>query len=340
MIYIINLDFQRVHSFAEADAMLTEYKGHLSKLKSGIKSLRELDANDKADTYRLLDRPMPEGVASMRHLAFRLYNTDVVTYREDGAVIVKRYPSQATNAFANRLEPRYLAFHFATDNHNTWRPVSGTTNPWRFNTIMCDNVGGPTDGAKWWTTDQKRVYRIRRDSAVLVQDKQGNFYPEDERDIAPWMVPTLDKPRATRALKATEYHAFMDWARATAMLTYTRQSYGKGDKVYRDDDSLLICLADQKRWPALLSDATYWPTEPPSGSGFAAVGLRRFTEAVKADRRGFYIRNHVRALGLALRGAVYRTRPGTLRVVPTPALANMQAVASCLKACQYYGVEA
>jgi hypothetical protein len=153
------------------------------------------------------------------------------------------------------------------------------------------------------------------------------------------MVPTLDKRKAHRALKATDYHAFMDWARATAMLTYTRESYEHGDYPHHTDDSLLACLADQARWPALLSDANYWPAEPTGGSGFGNLVADRSAKAVEVDRRGFYVRNHIRALGMALRSAVYRMSPGTLQVVPTPALANIRAVKACLRSCQYYGID-
>lgn len=336
--YNLNMDFSRIENFAEADALLTKHGGRLTKRKSSVKSLRELNADDKAGVYRLLDRPMPEGVAAMRHLAFRLYDTDVVTYREDGAVIITRYPSKTTNAFADQLKPRHLNIHFAVDSHRSWRSLEETTNPWRHDVVMCYDVSAPTDGAKWWSSDQRRVYRMRRSCAVFVQDERGSFYPEAESDIDPWMVPTLDKRKAHRALKAADYHAFMDWARATAMLTYTRASYKHGDHPDYPDEIMLRCLADQKRWSELLSDANYWPVEPEGGPGFADFAVHRFTKAVEVDRRGFLVRSHMEALGRALRGAVYRMSPGTLQVVPTPALASMRHVEACLKSRRYYGV--
>lgn len=354
MAFFYEPGFRPIRSFAQARERLALNNGftqrHTRELRgpdADPHDSRALDGKRKHVTIRLMSpeevselysAPWPCAEADLAHIACRLHRTDVVIYREDDAVRFERYPSVSTNKFVDYLVPNHVNVHFALTTSNS------RTSPFYHNLIQCDNLTlgeGSMDNARWWTSTDKRVYRMKGGTIWLKPDATGQYVPLDpDRDIEPWVVPVIDTKLARAALKATNYREFMDYARAVIQMERLRYT-SAGRSFPGSDATLLRDLADQSHWMELVRDPAYWSVEPERwGSGWKHARYKQYHEGLRTLGQGMLTRGHASRLEKALRRAVYRTTPGVLTTQPAASLANVGVVAATLRRLDYYGLDA
>lgn len=118
-------------------------------------------------------------------VAFRLYETDVVTYLGDGSVVIENYGTTSTTKFANTFAPKTLHLCY---------PVTTRGNE------------GGHKGIRYHCAseyDWKTARVCTGDAVRFVESENGAWLP-DETTLDPIRVPTLDRKLARRI--ATDHH--------------------------------------------------------------------------------------------------------------------------------------
>lgn len=167
------------------------------------------------------------------NVVFRLHSTDCVTWRKDGACVVRGYPSVSTSMFLNVYTPAWATAHMISHiGEMMWVRVSDErTNGY---------LSGPLHG--YWIDD---VCTLHPDRTV-----EGTH---------PIPVPRLNLKRAAAARKASGVNDYRDWWRA-------RQAIERGPRqvgIAANPDAILATLRDG------LSEA--WDRLPPPGDVLDAV---------------------------------------------------------------------
>lgn len=156
-------------------------------------------------------RHMEMRLTNDNSVAFRLYNTDVVTWHPDNSFTVKPYPSPTTDKFASALLPGRICARFNS----------------QLGTILQVN-------------DQ--LYLCR--SATRVKRIDDTWTVVDGTEPIVW--PVLNKAKARAALRDSRYNDFMLWRKATvAMGAKVDPDW------FWDGANIYDMLQDQGQWMAL-----------------------------------------------------------------------------------------
>jgi hypothetical protein len=153
-------------------------------------------------------RRLPDG-----SIAFKLYDTDVVTWHPDNTLTIVPYPSRTTNMFAHALLPRgiYPQFDHALG--------------------ACIETGSHL----YSTPSSVRMHEVIEGAWRIVNGG------------AQFEIPQLDKHAARAALKASRYNDFVTWRKAVIAL----HGQPEIDYFWPGAAMALAMLQDQAQWPAL-----------------------------------------------------------------------------------------
>ena len=248
-----------------------------------------------------------------RHIALRLYNTDVVVYREDGAVFYDPYVSNSTNAFVSQCNPSGIETRYEP----------------RAMLVIC----APAEASPDWSYEDRapyyawkathRVYRVaskrrvgfKRDAA-----RGATWWPLEGTGYDPWDVSRVDRKLANAALKAERFHDFDLWAMGRLQMTRKSLNYGlkhihlkdfiQADKTEpRDHEIMDMLRAGHAGWESLARQPWFWPDITQSvgygsGSHWRRQAYKLLEERIKNDPKYICIL-HARRLSERVRMAVY-----------------------------------
>jgi hypothetical protein len=299
-------------------------------------TMRLMSADDIHALYRVMGfisaapgiTPRP-GMGSewrLRHYAFTYQRTDVVTYREDGAIFVQGYGSTSTNIMLRHLLPDSVKVHC----HTGWQE---TSHVWSRDILMLYPRNNP---GYWWSNEAagSKVYQLSNHNFMLTRGKYTYELVNPERVTKPWVRISVNKPIARDILASTRYREFMTWARMyihmerstkPERLKYDLSRNVNSDTPPIDAEQVKFYLSDSEYWPGLVALKEYHPYTPSSGWG----RTRNWREAIESDS-AYLGRLHADRLARGLRVALYSDNTAVLDRASLPFVRNLKQAQSAL----------
>ncbi len=333
-------NFPSIRSYAEANEFLAKAKPFPETKGEGETHPRRLEATRKRHmSIRLLaphelekvyvetfgekgydkrvhtdqSRLNLEANKGLRHIAFKLYSTDVVVWREDETVIFDPHVSKSTNAFVRNCTPHGLLTH------------------WEDRACLVGCFTGKRKPYKWSTETYPtfdRYYRVAPSARAAfkrgpaVHETAGRSLGARGRPkgsgqegggeeaywwplggIEPWDSLQVDRKAARAALRAHGWHDFELWA--IGYCTMTKRNYKAKAKGRLETSEIMEILEDREKWPIMASSD--WPDMPDEfyrGHGFGALHNDNLVERMANDP--LYINKlHARRLAQRVKLAIY-----------------------------------
>ena len=284
--------------YRHSERALDGKKRHMS-----VRRLHRATVNNIYSNYKRL---IHEDERKMDHIAFTLHSTDVVTWREDDAVIIRSYGSLSTNIFASLLTPYTVCPSFELGRGMGAR-LSNKDHVVTWPLEMGDRV------YRWDSNTPKRIYLMKRGFMLLrpttVREDNGTessnpqtFYVPDDEDVEMFDDVRVQPDKAAQARRKHKLTEFGQFLRAYIHMRLENKSLNyawqyDNPRVYKlSTADWVVLLADPVMWPTVVENTHYWP------SAYAAEGWGRYRRDYTPAERGAI---HVDELIAAAKHAAY-----------------------------------